>query len=121
MALIICPECGKKVSDQAEICVNCGFKIQGTKDLEQLSQKKSDELDRQKKEKNNSIVLSIIAVAIVIFIGGFIWYQSTEDERARKRLQDNLDDLKQRQEEIDDLERQLEYNKYLIDEYEDNN
>lgn len=27
MALIQCPECGNKVSDQAKICPNCGFSI----------------------------------------------------------------------------------------------
>ena len=27
MALIKCPECGKEVSDQAKICVSCGFDI----------------------------------------------------------------------------------------------
>ena len=27
MALIICPECGKQVSDKAEICVGCGYPI----------------------------------------------------------------------------------------------
>lgn len=27
MALITCPECGKKVSDKAEICVGCGYPI----------------------------------------------------------------------------------------------
>lgn len=28
MALIICPECGKKVSQYAKICLECGFPIQ---------------------------------------------------------------------------------------------
>lgn len=27
MALMICPECGKKVSERAEICPNCGFPV----------------------------------------------------------------------------------------------
>lgn len=27
MALINCPECGHKISDKSEICVNCGFPI----------------------------------------------------------------------------------------------
>ena len=34
MALISCPECGKKVSSQAKACPNCGFAIQeATNDL----------------------------------------------------------------------------------------
>lgn len=27
MALIICPECGKQVSDQSDQCVYCGYPI----------------------------------------------------------------------------------------------
>lgn len=27
MALIICPECGKQVSDKASVCIHCGFPI----------------------------------------------------------------------------------------------
>lgn len=31
MALIICPECGKEISDKCEICMYCGFPIINTK------------------------------------------------------------------------------------------
>ena len=27
MALITCPECGKEVSDQAEVCIHCGYPL----------------------------------------------------------------------------------------------
>lgn len=27
MALITCPECGKKISDKADVCISCGFPI----------------------------------------------------------------------------------------------
>lgn len=27
MALIKCPECGKEISDKAEMCINCGFPL----------------------------------------------------------------------------------------------
>lgn len=33
MALIICPECGREVSDKAEICPHCGIKIAGNPDI----------------------------------------------------------------------------------------
>lgn len=36
MALITCPECGKKISDQAINCPNCGRPISGVENLEQL-------------------------------------------------------------------------------------
>lgn len=27
MSMIKCPECGKDVSDKAEVCLNCGYNI----------------------------------------------------------------------------------------------
>ena len=30
MALIVCPECGKEVSDQAENCIHCGFPLKNS-------------------------------------------------------------------------------------------
>lgn len=30
MALVKCPECGKKVSDQAPTCIHCGYPIQAS-------------------------------------------------------------------------------------------
>lgn len=27
MALIVCPECGKEISDKSEACIHCGFPL----------------------------------------------------------------------------------------------
>ncbi|MBP3617989.1 MAG: zinc ribbon domain-containing protein [Lachnospiraceae bacterium] len=40
MALIICPECGKEISDKAAICVGCGFPVKEY--LEEYNEKASD-------------------------------------------------------------------------------
>lgn len=37
MALIECPECGQKVSDKAEKCINCGYPISNNKTEENIS------------------------------------------------------------------------------------
>lgn len=37
MALIICPECNGKVSDQAETCIHCGFPLKNKKQEENLN------------------------------------------------------------------------------------
>lgn len=118
MALINCPECGKQVSDQAEVCMNCGFKILGTENLHELSKKKEEEIIQEKKDKNNSVIAIIVTIVVIGIIGWFIWFQSTADDRARRNLQKSIDKFNQTQKEIDDLERQLEYNNSLIDEYE---
>ena len=44
MALIICPECGKEVSDKASVCIGCGYPIESYK-------KNEDREDRVEKEK----------------------------------------------------------------------
>ena len=31
MALIVCPECGKEVSDKSEVCIHCGYPLINTK------------------------------------------------------------------------------------------
>ncbi len=31
MALIVCPECGKEISDKSEACIHCGFPLINTK------------------------------------------------------------------------------------------
>lgn len=39
MALMNCPECGHEVSDKAEICTNCGYKIAGKEEEKSLNKK----------------------------------------------------------------------------------
>lgn len=62
MALIKCPECGNKISDQAESCPKCGY---------EMKQKKVEEKDYLKtiKSKWNNKYLIIILIAVAaIFI-----------------------------------------------------
>ena len=51
MALIICPECGKEMSDLAESCLNCGYPISNYLD----KQKKLDKLNQEYEEKIREI------------------------------------------------------------------
>ena len=47
MGLIKCPECGKEISDKADVCIGCGFPIK--KHLEE--QKKKEEIKNRLEEK----------------------------------------------------------------------
>ena len=118
MALIKCPECGKEISDKAEICVNCGIKISNIDNLYEVSQKKEQEIIQQQNKKTKSTIGIIVIIIAIVFFIWFVWYQSTSDERAKQKLRNDLDKLKQNQKEIDDLEQQIEYNNTLIDLYE---
>ncbi len=55
MALINCPECGKEVSDAAELCPNCGYSIK-----------------KHKKKPQTKKIIMIAAVAIAILISSLI-------------------------------------------------
>lgn len=50
MALIKCPECGKEISDRAQICPNCGFPIN-----EYLESKQNEIVEHQKIIKKNNL------------------------------------------------------------------
>lgn len=66
MSLMICPECGKEVSDRAESCPNCGYPI---------SQKKQITLEQTEKTNNCKIGLIgfiISFLGFILSIGGFI-------------------------------------------------
>ena len=47
MALIKCPECGKKISSEAEICPHCGYVISKIENLEDII----EEQENQSKSK----------------------------------------------------------------------
>ena len=53
MALIKCSECGKEISDKAEICVNCGNPIQ-------------KEIENQKKKNKKSLFQTFLLIAFIL-------------------------------------------------------
>ena len=76
MALIKCLECGKQISDKAESCPNCGYRIESTieekKEIPSTIKQEAKEID-----KKISICYAIVAVLVVLlFI--CVWYSSSE-------------------------------------------
>ncbi len=72
MALIICTECGKEISDKAKVCPGCGFPI-GQSNLEQYIEYKSQEgksddqsVDDFKEPKSGTSKKSMIIIGSVI-------------------------------------------------------
>nr|DAG64025.1 MAG TPA: zinc-ribbon containing domain protein [Caudoviricetes sp.] len=107
MGLIKCPDCGKEVSDKANVCINCGFPIeeylkeqaeQRRKLAKQLEQKakqdQQDDIDRRRydglKDKRNVFcetkegIISIhdgrlkVQLSLRQTIEDYIWYFSLE-------------------------------------------
>ena len=58
MALIKCPECGNKISDQAESCPKCGY------ELKKSNQEVGKQLNKIKGKWDNKYLLIIVAAVI---------------------------------------------------------
>ena len=69
MALIKCSECGKEISDKAERCVHCGFKITKESDIEPDKDFIKDyETENNEKFSNkfNSYFILIISILLIV-------------------------------------------------------
>lgn len=68
MALIKCIECGKEISDNAETCPNCGFKL----DLDAKAkgyQMMKEKNKKEEKHKNDFGLLALFLAVLVPFVG----------------------------------------------------
>lgn len=64
MAIINCPGCGKKVSDKAAVCGECGFML-GAHDVDSLARKA-----RNQRSIKVSKLVSHQMLAILLFVAG---------------------------------------------------
>lgn len=88
MALVKCPECGKKVSDKAEYCINCGYPmhheikhtILPTSD-DQINQQADVQMSQKKR---NLIILSIVTI-VALIIGILVWQDQSEKTKMKQR------------------------------------
>ena len=56
MALINCPECGKEVSDKANICIHCGFPLQEyLLEMKKIEVEKEKEAEKREAEENKYV------------------------------------------------------------------
>jgi hypothetical protein len=68
MAIIACPECGKKISSHAPICSHCGFQ-KGEISEEQLA------VFQARKLRDRIYHLNMISYAVITaFVAAFGWY-----------------------------------------------
>ncbi|AXP42223.1 zinc ribbon domain-containing protein [Haemophilus influenzae] len=73
MSLTRCPECRKKISENAENCPNCGFSFK-QKDLEMYKQRLEDQRLHNEEVNRKSTKLHIIWFCIfAIFIAVTSW------------------------------------------------
>jgi hypothetical protein len=68
MAIIACPDCGKKISSHAVICSYCGFQL-GEATEQDLEVFRARRLRDQRYRLNMTSYL-----VITVFVAGFAWY-----------------------------------------------
>ncbi len=72
MALIKCPECGKKMSDKAESCPHCGYSLE-----RKVSKSSNNTLEKLKSKWNNKYLL----VLLVVLVGGYFLFFSNNTNK----------------------------------------
>lgn len=90
MALIVCPECGKEISDKAETCINCGFPIGGKME----GNTENEESDAQQVEitsfniKGNNIKKTVVSVLIVlaVVLTAIFTYNTVQQKSAEAKV-----------------------------------
>lgn len=117
MALITCPECGKKISDQAQNCPNCGCPICGVNNLQELVEDRETMQQENKTKKLKITLISLIVVGFLAIVVGVVYYQSTDLERSKKALNESRQRYDEAKEEVEDIQKQIDENQRLIDKY----
>ena len=73
MAMITCPECKKKISENADSCPNCGY---------QLTPEKIDEIKKKEKQLHKGCgigCLSVIVIFVILYMIGSFSSDSTKN------------------------------------------
>jgi hypothetical protein len=72
MAIIACPECGKKISSRAPLCTFCGFQLGEVTDEDA----EMFRLRRLREERYRLHMMSYAAIAVFIAAFGWYWWAS---------------------------------------------
>ncbi|WP_337840102.1 zinc ribbon domain-containing protein [Rheinheimera sp.] len=76
MAIIACPQCGKKISDKSQSCPHCQLSMTG------MTADRIDELNSRKRIDRMQSYINQSMLALVIFLAGFCvlyFWQSEPD------------------------------------------
>ena len=103
MSLILCPECGHQISDQAATCPYCGIKMHSEEENTVVSEQPSTEpapLSQPPKRNKSMIWLLAFIVALALCIVAYMcWSNAAEEKLEMQRYEEamlstNIQDLK---------------------------
>lgn len=93
MALIVCPECKKEISDQACVCPNCGYPLAKLESSVSFSaDKPNSDIIVSKEGRNKKIIAIITALLLlaVVAVSIFFFVSKSNAANARKEYISNL-------------------------------
>ena len=96
VALISCPECGKEVSDKAEICPNCGCPLENYEEYEEREEENDYDEEEDDEESKEESVISICSLILFGVAVVFTALKMVEKLRLKSLLDVQLKRKKQR-------------------------
>lgn len=85
MALVICPECGKEVSDKAVSCIHCGCPLN-----EEISHDTTQKVEITSVDiKGGNLKKTIISIVIilVVVLGGLFAYSTIQEQAEAEKIE----------------------------------
>ncbi len=141
MALIKCPECGKEISDQAEVCIHCGYPIKKNQEEPgRIVQEDEADIDREtildsvgttgktstenaeekKKRRRNAVIAIVVVVGIIVIFVAVVEYTNHAYTRAQRKAQQSYSSYQSEKSRLDTLEREKATLDATIDALESN-
>ena len=91
MALIICPECGKQVSNKAKSCPNCGIEIANNPEI--LNTPRPSNEGTSTLRKTNRWVVPFVIILAVLTTLVFAWLFLVKNPQSQKFTENNIESL----------------------------
>ncbi|MBQ0009227.1 MAG: zinc ribbon domain-containing protein [Firmicutes bacterium] len=85
MALVKCPECKKEISDSADSCPHCGYKLKNTK------KESSSNFNFTKDDSNVLLIVAVICLFAVPFVGVILLIVALSQKKKAKKAKERSD------------------------------
>ena len=85
MALVKCPECKKEISDSADSCPHCGYKLKNTK------KDSSSDFNFTKDDSNVLLVVAVICLFAVPIVGIILLIVALSQKKKTKKAKERSD------------------------------
>lgn len=89
MALIICPKCGKQVSDKAQECPHCSYSISSY--LKRRGVNNNQSTNSKKNDLSKILIIGMIVIGIVLI--SLMFFLLSKNENAKNNIKSTHDEI----------------------------